>query len=444
MNTAVPWSKSLSVKVLGIFLLALTALLFTVWLTLGASFQRMFSDGIKPYFTRHLISLQNQVGVPPDLDVAKKITQDNSAVTIEVQAPQYRWSSSKKFIDIKNLDVQLQRVGAQGLLSEAGFHQGNFVMRTYEQGYTITFILAKPLNASSDNYSMWLVLGATVIVFSLLYLAISRLLNPVLKAERGIRRIGGGDVSYRLEVDRQDEMGSLARSINKMANNIEEMLETKRHMLLAISHELRTPITRAKIGLSMLDDEVIKDSVIEDLDEMETMIHELLESERLRGNHAPLSLHRININEVIYQVQGRYFEDEPLILALDEHIPDLLVDASRIGLAVKNVIKNALTASQGSNSKVIVTTHADDRRVLVSISDSGEGIAAKDLPRLTEPFYRPDSSRQRKTGGFGIGLYLIKAIMDAHHGEMHIDSGLNLGTTVTLIFPARPHLYKSG
>lgn len=176
---------------------------------------------------------------------------------------------------------------------------------------------------------------------------------------------------------------------------------------------------------------------------MALLIHELLESERLRGKHGPLSLRRANINQIIYQVQGRYFDGMPLVLDLDDNIPDLVVDAVRISFAIKNVIKNALTARKSPEDEVVVTTYTDNKHVLISISDSGIGIAAKDLPHVAEPFFRADDSRQRKTGGFGVGLYLIKAIMDAHHGELRVESGVNLGTIVTLAFPVRPQLYKN-
>lgn len=437
------WSRSLSIKMLAIFVLAAVALLLLLWLAMGMKFRYTFGGGIQSFFTSHLVNLQAQVGSPPDLDIAKQITQENLGISIEVDAPGYRWSSNGKFILEDDLTIELQRIGESGMLFEAGFYHESFVLRTFNHGYITSYIIAEPLAPSPQQSEVWTVLTIAVLIFSALFWGVSRVFRPVHTIEQGIRRIGSGDVNYRITVNRQDELGSLTTSINDMADSIEEMLVAKRHLLLAISHEMRTPITRAKLALSLLEDDEGKASVMEDLVEMEEMVEELLESERLQGNHTPLLLKRTNLNEVIYQVQGRFFAEAPLLLWLDDSIPDLLIDAGRMSLAIKNVIKNALTSSRSIDSKVIVTTHADDWRVLVCVSDSGEGIAAKDLPRLTEPFYRPDRSRQRKTGGSGIGLYLIKAVMDAHNGELHIDSGLNLGTTVTLILPVKPSLNKN-
>lgn len=427
-------SRSLSVKLIGVFLLAVLALVWMLWVALDITFERQFSDTISPYFSKYLSSLQSEVGFPPDIAVAKRIT-DTAQVNIVIEAPTYSWSSNNDFIDKAYLNVQLQEVGDSGLLSEVGFYKGNFILRTYKPGYIISFVITEKFNTAPRLDEIATVFIATALILAVLYWVTYQLFKPIRNIERGVRRIGGGDVSHRLNIQRSDELGALAFSVNKMADNIEGMLEAKRQLLLAISHELRTPITRSKIALSLMGDSHSKASLSEDMDEMESLIHELLESEKLRENHAPLDKNHVNINEIIYQVQGRFFEKSPLVLSLDESLPNIDVDAGRIGLAIKNLIKNALTASQNADDKVIVTTVQESRMLLITVSDSGIGIDADKIPHLTEPFYRTDESRQRKTGGFGIGLYLIKAIIDAHHGELLIDSHRNHGTSVTIRLP---------
>ncbi|PIE46495.1 MAG: hypothetical protein CSA42_08260, partial [Gammaproteobacteria bacterium] len=258
-----------------------------------------------------------------------------------------------------------------------------------------------------------------------------------------INRIGSGEVDYRLNINRNDEFGELSTSINSMANNIEEMLEAKRQLLLSISHELRTPITRAKLALSLIDDAFVKESALEDMDEMEALIHELLEAERLRENHSPLELENSNINELIEQLQHHYFKNKNLILKLEKQLPNIAIDETRISLAIKNLIKNAITASSTNDGQVIVRTSYDKTHINIDVSDSGVGIDEKHIPHLTEPFYRTDSSRQRKTGGVGIGLYLIQAVVDAHHGKLIIDSQLGKGTTITIHLPYQTHAKHS-
>lgn len=427
-------TRSLSIKLIAAFLLTAITLVSVLWFALDISFERQFSDTIRPYFSKYLISLQEQVGFPPDIITAKNITE-TAPVNIVIEAPGYRWSSNGDFIDKPYLDVKLQRTGEQGVISEVGFYKGNFILRTFNQGYITSFIITEKLEKIPRLNEIALTVLLILLVMAVLYGIIYTLFRPVKAIERGILRIGDGEVGYRLTMNRQDEFGLLADNINKMADNIEHMLEAKRQLLLAISHELRTPITRSKIALSLLEDSAGKDSIAEDMNEMESLIHELLESERLRGNHAPLECSPVNINDIIYQVQGRFFEKSPLVMNLENDLPDLTLDAGRIGLAIKNIIKNALTANTHPDDKVIVSTLCDDEQVMISVADSGVGIEKSQIPNLTEPFYRTDSSRRRQTGGFGIGLYLIKAVIDAHDGQLVIESDLNQGTTVSVYLP---------
>lgn len=425
---------SLAAKLLGVFVCAAALLIWVLWVSLDVTFERKFSDTIHPYFSKYLIALQKEIGFPPDIALAKKIT-DNNPVNIVIEAPTYRWSSNSDFIDKPYLDVKIQQMGRQGLISEVGFYKGNFILRTFHQGYITSFIITEKFNTAPKTGEIVLIAAVILTFIGLLYLVIYYLFYPVKLIERGIKRIGDGEVAYRLNIRRKDEIGSLSRSINKMADNIESMLEAKRQLLLAISHELRTPITRSKIALSLMSDSYTKDSLAEDMQEMEDLIQELLESEKLRGNHAPLEINSVNINEIIYQVQGKYFENDIIQLQLEEPLPNIQVDANRIGLAIKNLIKNALTARLQSDDSVVVKTVLTDTAIRIEVIDYGVGIAADKIPHLTEPFYRTDQSRQRKTGGFGIGLYLIKAIADAHHAKLVIDSEINQGTTVSIHLP---------
>jgi len=430
-------ARSLTIKLVAVFFVTAVLLTWLLWVSLGITFKQQFSENISPYLRERLIRLQAQVGIPPNIIVAKAISEQEPVIIV-IDAPGYSWSSNGQFIDTQKLDVKLQQLGSRGLIAEAGVYQGNFILRTYNQGYITSFIITEKINQKPSFKAAFTAIVAILIIIAALYSIIYYLFSPIKRIERGVRRIGNGDVSYRLNINRNDEIGFLANSVNKMADNIEQMLEAKRQLLLAISHELRTPITRAKIALSLLEDSNDKASAIEDMDEMETLIYELLESEKLRGNHAPLSKTKADINELIYQVQGRFFADAPLILNLEQNLPGIAIDAKYIGLAIKNLINNAITASIKNTDKVIISTILNEHNIAITVSDSGTGIAAKDIPHLVEPFYRPDHSRRRATGGFGIGLYLIKAIVDAHQGELNIDSDLNRGTCVTLILPIEP------
>ena len=232
-------------------------------------------------------------------------------------------------------------------------------------------------------------------------------------------------------------MGELAGSINHMADDIEQMLESKRELLLAISHELRSPLTRAKVSLALLEESKTQANIARDLQEMESMISELLEAERLKGRHSALNLTPQHLNDIVTGIAHDHFPDATLQLDLADNLPTQQLDITRLRLVVRNLLDNALKHQQNSTKPVEITTSLQGNQVVLQINDHGSGIPPEHLPYLTEPFYRADASRQRKTGGFGLGLYLVKLIITAHNGELDISSDVGVGTQVKVTLPVK-------
>lgn len=206
MNVFRRLAHSLSFKLLVIFLTTAIALVATLWVSLDVTFQRQFSDNIQPYFSNYLTSLQRQVGFPPDIDAAKRITEE-APVNIVIEAPTFTWSSNGDFIEKPYLDIRVQQPGAQGIASEAGFYKGNFIRRTFSQGYITSFIMTEQLSQGPGLNEIWIIVLTSLAVIAILYAAIYYLFRPVNTIEQGVRRIGGGDVSHRLTIKRNDEIG---------------------------------------------------------------------------------------------------------------------------------------------------------------------------------------------------------------------------------------------
>jgi signal transduction histidine kinase len=217
-----------------------------------------------------------------------------------------------------------------------------------------------------------------------------------------------------------------------MADDIEQMLEAKRQLLLAISHELRSPITRANVALSLMDSSVLKQGLVDDLNEMENLIHELLEAERLKSKHHVLNLTENSLNTFIQCVIKRHFPDDNIKQQLENTLPNIPLDETRIKFVLKNLLDNALKHQKTNHLAIKISTQVDHKTIKLTIKDHGSGIATQHIPHLSEPFYRADPSRQRKTGGYGLGLYLVKLIIEAHGGELLIESELGQGTCVSI------------
>ena len=268
----------------------------------------------------------------------------------------------------------------------------------------------------------------------LLYHLTQRMIRPITTLIAGVRRFGQGELDYRIQLKRRDELGELADSFNEMANDIQQMLDAKRQMLLAISHELRSPLTRAKVSLELIDDQQ-RLEIAKDLNEMEALIEELLETERLSTRHNSLNKQLYSLNDLIENVLQEYFTDCDIARELPFETISLELDGPRIKLLLKNLLDNALRYTpDGAVPPGIKLSRYNDT-VSITVHDHGEGIAAQHVPHLTDPFYRADAARMRETGGYGLGLYLCRVITEAHEGQLSIQTEQGMGTTVKVTLP---------
>ena len=271
------------------------------------------------------------------------------------------------------------------------------------------------------------------------YLILRRMLRPVADISQGVKRMGAGELDYRIPQRANNDLGTLVGSINTMASDIEKMLDAKRQLLLGASHELRSPLTRARIATEMLPESGNKQRLTEDLHEMEKLIADLLESEKMNQGHAVLSKSMTNLRHLIDEVCTELGAADSII-EVSAALPEVDIDRTRIKLLLRNLIGNATTYGGPAPCRIYATISgtAPAQTLTLSVADTGPGIDAEHIEQLTEPFYRTDESRTRSTGGFGLGLYLCRLIAEAHGGTLQIDSTRGRGTTVSVQIPISP------
>jgi signal transduction histidine kinase len=219
-----------------------------------------------------------------------------------------------------------------------------------------------------------------------------------------------------------------------MADSLQSMLEAKRQLLLAISHELRTPITRAKLRLEFMSDSLEKNQLKEDIDEIDLLISDLLEAERLNNDHSVLVSETVRFTEFVRPIVDQFGSYEGgVVIETPDNDFDLEIDKLRIRLLITNLMNNAIRHGEAKlvNVKVSFTKESG----IIEVKDNGEGISPEHLSQICEPFYRADSSRQRNTGGFGLGLYLCRLIAEAHGGQLTIKSAVAVGTHISVSLP---------
>jgi signal transduction histidine kinase len=269
---------------------------------------------------------------------------------------------------------------------------------------------------------------------------VRRLLRPLDDIRAGALRFGTGDFTQPIAVrhtHHPDELGELASTINTMAADIQQMLDAKRSLLLAISHELRSPLTRARLNTELLPEteelQASRDALLSDLALMRDLVTDLLESERLSARHAALHCEPVDLNALAQEVMGSLDKAVQQDIAAD--LPALQLDPTRMRLLLRNLLDNALRHSvEASQAPMLHIAAVKQGGVELSVRDFGSGVPPEQLPNLAQAFYRPDAARTRDDGGVGLGLYLCKLVALAHGGTFTI-ANASPGLVITVTLP---------
>jgi signal transduction histidine kinase len=392
---------SLKARLVAVFLLLALALagsfLFGMQKALGIGWR----DAARPLVSDYVDRLVTDLGQPPSVERARALT-GRLPMTIRIQGPAVNWASHD---------------AAERRRRERWAEDEGLLVRTTADGHRIEFGLN--LQAWRDRPRLWgwITLAFLLLLTLVAYKVVRRLLRPLDDISAGAQRFGRGDFAPPIPVRRQDELGDLAGDVNAMARDIHQMLEAKRALLLAISHELRSPITRARLNTELLpedgDTAQRREALLRDLQEMADLVTELLESERLNEGHAALQRELTDLAALVREAA----EASPVQLDLAPGLPLLSLDRARMRMLVRNLVDNAIRHG-GSAQGVLVRLGSQAGEVVLTVRDHGPGVDEAVLPQLAEAFYRPDAARTRDGGGVGLGLFLCRLVAQAHGGKL--------------------------
>ncbi len=419
------WRRSLGARMVGLFVLLAAGVVVTFLVGMQSAFRFGWQDYARPLVADYVDTLSAQIGTPPDVARAKALT-DRLPLRIRIEGPVVNWSShpTERRHDDRH-------------------EQGNTntwrPTRTLADGHVIRFGLASlpREDAPEDRPRLigWVTLTTLLLLTALAYRAVRRLLRPLDDIRAGALRYGAGDFSQPIAPRRNDELGELAGQINRMADGLHGMLDAKRQLLLAISHELRSPLTRARLNAELVADGPARDALLHDLAEMRDLITDLLESERLAAGHAALHTEPVNLNTLVRELLDGTFGGRGIVHTLDAALPALPLDAARLRALLRNLLDNALRHSAGATAPPTIATSMQGESVRVVVRDHGPGVGETELAHLTEAFYRTDSARGRSTGGVGLGLHLCALIAKAHGGQLTLRN-VHPGLEAELTLPA--------
>ena len=278
------------------------------------------------------------------------------------------------------------------------------------------------------------------------WLMAGHVLKPLKELSSAIEEISGNDLSNRVEIQgRQDEIGRLARSFNHMMDKVSASFERQKRFSASAAHELKTPLATILVNLEVLEldgktspdrMEKVLTIVKANTERMIRLVEDLM---RLTSDKDHEMEEEVELSEVFTITLD---ELSPLIRKKDltvsiENTPDISLTGSRVMLyrVMSNLLENAAKYNREHGS-ISIATGRDDNGVTVKIEDTGIGIPEEALPHIFEPFYRVDQSRSRAVGGAGLGLPLVKDIVEKHGGEVTVKSAAGEGTTFILRFPA--------
>jgi signal transduction histidine kinase len=377
-----------------------------------------------------------ELGSPPSLERAKEFSE-KTGLEIRLESPFANWTTSE--VVPSSQQVSSRREGDPVLAPPYGrVRDGMFTMvdRKYPDGEVkyIFFLPRGPrFGPTRREVSLLIMVVSLLLVGS--YFVIRGILGPLNSLSTGVSEIRQGNLGHTVPVKGRDELGELAHSFNAMTKQIREMIHAKEQLLLDVSHELRSPLTRIKVALEFLPDDKIKTAITDDANELENMIQEILDTARLDSPYGALSLESLNLSALVGEVVARY-EKMSSAVKVTQSLPEvtLKADSDRLKRVLANLIENALKHSS-TEKPVEVRMGASQGIVTIEVKDFGQGIASEELSRIFEPFYRVDKSRSRDTGGFGLGLSLCRKIVRAHGGDIHIESVLGSGTTAIVTLP---------
>ena len=280
---------------------------------------------------------------------------------------------------------------------------------------------------------LWVGVLVLLSVLALSLLGITNVTRPLARLSRAARQLGNDLDSPPLKENGPREVAATAMAFNRMQRRIREQVEERERLFSAISHDLKTPITRLRLRAEMLDDPVQRERFCASLDELSELVKGALASVKgldLHEDPQPTDLNALvlELSDALHLQGGD--------ITLTGHVPPLLVKP----LALKRCLGNLLENAVFYGHKASVTLEEHKGVVTLTIHDGGPGIPDAELDRVFSPFVRLEASRNRYTGGSGLGLGIARHIARAHGGDITLSNHPAGGLVATLSLPRRTHI----
>ncbi|MFR7417199.1 sensor histidine kinase [uncultured Megasphaera sp.] len=298
---------------------------------------------------------------------------------------------------------------------------------------------------------LWVGLGMIGVSVVVSYFVVREIMRPLSTLTGAVQKVRTGSYGQTVSVERHDEVGVLTESFNEMSEELARNDKMRRQLFANIAHELRTPLAILQGNLEgMIDDIIPTDkkillSMADETVRMGRLIQDLRDLSLAEINELTLHKEAADINVMLERAVSMLQplcdeKDLTVQLNLSRDLPSLVIDIDRINQVIYNLLNNAIRYIERGCAITVSTlpVRVDGKSYAqVQIADTGKGIAPKDLEHIFQYFYRSEQSRNRKSGGSGIGLALAQQFIRSHGGNIWADSTVGKGTTFTFILPLK-------
>jgi two-component system, OmpR family, osmolarity sensor histidine kinase EnvZ len=295
------------------------------------------------------------------------------------------------------------------------------------ENQVIEFLVPKDMISASSVrlFILWTTLPSIVLILIALVF-LKNQTRPLVKLAKAAEKFGKGDYINDFRPSGAAEIRKAAYEFDRMAKRINRHLNQRSEMLSGISHDLRTPLTRLKLQLAMIEQKSISKKMSKDIDEMERMLNDYLQFAKIQAQEETT---KINLDNLFKEIR-KDLNNENYILQEQKGII-LKGRSSALKRCFENVIQNGLTYGK----KVYVEIQKGSNRVVINIDDDGPGIPEDQYKNVFKPFFRLDKSRNLNQSGVGLGLAIVEDIINSHGGNIQLGKGKYNGLQVKIFLP---------
>lgn len=304
--------------------------------------------------------------------------------------------------------------------------------------------LLEVFEAAWARGNFWSFIVGTLAAAILSYWLAKRIVRPLTRMETIIEQFANGQLDLRMDNLEIPELDRLARGFNRMASSLEEVESRRREIIDDLTHELRTPLTIIRGRLEEIADGIIVATpqiysrLIRETKRLQRLVNDLQELSQAEAGNLTLKLQPTNLRSVLQPLAERFDDqlidsDRAIVLDCPKDLPYVMIDSDRLEQILINLLSNAIRHTP--RGSIALKAWAIEDRVWISVSDTGAGIAAEELPHIFRRFWRSKKSRSQKYSGTGIGLAICKGLVELHRGEIFVESQVGVGSTFKFYLP---------